>query len=458
MTRLNTMLLIEASSCLSNIKGALKYALEEIGNVQGLVILGEIKEKKTIEKLSNLKIPVIYDEKLNSRERIKKGLADFRPEKVYDLSGAPTVMIKDRNEFAGPIIDSGAIYEGLDFSFSSEHPAVPLLRDFILHKSNVTTICFLATGKKVGRTSVINSISKYLEKYKPVFITMDCKGPLTPELISTGKKKYKLDSKSIVTLKKEKKDLNSDNWQIALSTSFPVIRCFRLGEAYRTGVAAFSNIWTGTRIAEEMGTKLIIYQGCAICRPPVKLHGEILITGADQDPALFDKIERYSIIKADMIIITKCEDYNRENFEKLRNFINSLVSTHLVIETIFRPKVLIPEGISIKGTKIILLTNLPDNKTIENYKTWLEDKYECNVADIYNDSSCLCKAINERNYGNDFDYVLTEFSESLPVLIEETEKAGKNLLIYEHNLITVDSNDMKKSLDEVTGLAFIRNS
>ncbi|MEQ8189299.1 MAG: hypothetical protein ABRQ39_15110, partial [Candidatus Eremiobacterota bacterium] len=183
MNKEQTMLLLEGSTYLHTNNSAIKYAMEEIGNVTGAVILGSIEKIGEPEELKKLSVPVIYDSTLNSIERIKKGLAEFKPEKVYDLTGAPTVLTSIRNEFAPVITSSGATYEGLDFTFTGERN-MPLLRDFILHRTDITTLGFLGTGKRVGKTSVINTMAKLMDKYRPVFITMGRGGPVKPVLIS----------------------------------------------------------------------------------------------------------------------------------------------------------------------------------------------------------------------------------------------------------------------------------
>jgi len=452
MNKERTMLLLEGSTYLHTNNSAIKYAMEEIGNVTGAVILGSIEKIGEPEELKKLSVPVIYDSTLNSIERIKKGLAEFKPEKVYDLTGAPTVLTSIRNEFAPVITSSGATYEGLDFTFTGERN-MPLLRDFILHRTDITTLGFLGTGKRVGKTSVINTMAKLMDKYKPVFITMGRGGPVKPVLISP--EGYRLTPEHILELSKKEGHICSDNWQTALSTGFPVIGCFRVGEAYRTGVAAFSNVWEGTEMAEKLAPELIIYQGSGIARPPVRINGEIVIIGADQDPDKFGKIERYSIIKGDMIIITKCDTGDKE---KLRNFLNSLVSTHLIIETVFKPRPLLSEPSGLKGKKVIFFTTAPPY-AIESQKKYLEETYECHVVNYSNNlANKKLLSADIKTLNNNFDTVLTEFKAAAIMVMEEMLHRGKEVIICENELIASDNQDLKSALNEVIGMAFARNN
>jgi len=452
MNKERTMLLLEGSTYLHTNNSAITYAMEEIGNVTGAVILGSIEKIGEPEELKKLSIPVIYDSALNSIERIQKGLAEFQPEKVYDLAGAPTVLTSTRNEFASVITASGATYEGLDFTFTGDRN-VPLLRDFILHRTDITTLGFLGTGKRVGKTSVINTMAKLMDKYRPVFITMGRGGPVTPVLISP--EGYRLTHEHILELSKKSGHICSDNWQTALSTGFPVIGCFRVGEAYRTGVAAFSNVWEGTKMAEKLAPELLIYQGSGIARPPVRLNGEIVIIGADQDPETFGKIERYSIIKGDMIVITKCDTGNKE---KLRKFLDLLVSTHLIIETVFKPRPLIPEHSSLKGKKVIFFTTAPPC-AIESQKKYLEEHYECQIVNHSNNLANK-KLLSEdmKKFKDNFDTVLTEFKAAAIMVMEEMLQRGKEVIICENELIAAKNQDLKSALNEVIGMAFARNS
>ena len=340
----------------------------------------------------------------------------------------------------------------LDFTFTGERN-VPLLRDFILHRTDITTLGFLGTGKRVGKTSVINSMARLMDKYRPVFITMGRGGPVKPVLISP--EGYRLTPEHILELSKKEGHICSDNWQTALITGFPVIGCFRVGEAYRTGVAAFSNVWEGTEMAEKLGPELIIYQGSGIARPPVRINGEIVIIGADQDPDKFGKIERYSIIKGDMIIITKCDTGNKE---KLRNFLNSLVSTHLIIETVFKPRPLIPENSSLKGKKVICFTTAPI-AALEGQKKYLEETYECHIVN-YSNNLANKKLLSEdiKALKDDFDTVLTEFKAAAIMVMEEMVNRGKEVIICENELIATENQDLKSMLNEVIGMAFARNN
>ncbi|OQA16999.1 MAG: Cyclic 2,3-diphosphoglycerate synthetase [bacterium ADurb.Bin363] len=455
MNKGKTLLLLEGSTYIHTNKMALTYAQEEIGDIRGAVILGSIEKTGSPQDLEKLEIPIIYDKNLNSVDRIKKGLETFHPQKVYDFAGAPTVSTENRHEFASIITSSGAVYEGIDFTFTIDRPELPLLRDFILHRTNITTLCFLGTGQRVGKTSVINSLGKYLEKYRPVFITMGRSGPVEPGLISPNG--FSLNTEDILELSKKEGPISSDNWQTALSTGFPVIECFRVGEAYRTGVAAFSNVWAGTEIAETLDPELIIYQGSGISRPPVKINGEIVIIGADQNPDKFGKIERYSIIKADMIIITKC-DTPENNREKLREFLNSLVSTHLVIETVFKPCPILNNQKSLKGKNILFFTTSPLS-AIEGQKDYLEKTYECNIVNYSNNLAnreMLSKDL--KNFSStDFDIVLTEFKAAAIMVIEEMKKKNKEVFICENELIPLENYEIKSGLEEVIGMAFARN-
>jgi len=443
-----TMLLLQGAKA-NIIEAAINYANEEIGDIKGVVILGDWNVNE--EERTKFSRPVIYEKSMASMERIIKGLDIFKPENVYDLSGSPAVTTNDRNEFAKVITSSGITYEGLDFTFTEETKGLPLLRDFILHRSSLTTICILGTGNNVGKTPALNTIGKVLKKYKPVFITMSSEGPLTPEIIK--EEKSALYSKDIRELKKKKANITSDDWHIALSTGLPVIDCFRIGEAYRTGVAAFSNIWTATEMAQKLDANLIIYQGSVIARPPVKLNGEIVIISAEQNPDDFGKIERYSIIKADMIIITRCEEpyCNIEKLERLKDFVRSLASTHLIVETVFRPEPVLPEGFDMRGKNILFVTSL---RTGNEHIKYMKENYGCNIIKaIYNED---IKSMEELSSKYNFDAILTEFNEKTVEIIEISE--NKDVIIYENNLVATDNTDLEKAVMEVTGLSFARNT
>ena len=156
-----------------------------------------------------------------------------------------------------------------------------------------------------------------------------------------------------------------------------------------------------------------------------------------------------------MIIITKCDAGKKE---KLRNFLNSLVSTHLIIETVFKPKPLIPEHSSLKGKKVIFFTTAPPY-AIESQKKYLEETYECHIVNCSNNLANK-KLLSEdiKTLKDNFDTVLTEFKAAAIMVMEEMLHRGKEVIICENELIAPENQDLKSALNEVIGMAFARNS
>jgi cyclic 2,3-diphosphoglycerate synthetase len=99
-----------------------------------------------------------------------------------------------------------------------------------------------------------------------------------------------------------------------------------------------SNVAEGARIAAGLEPELAIFDGSGAALPPVAVARRVLVTAADQDPAVATGyLNRYRLLLADLVVMTMAEE--RVATEDLREAVARIVPESVpVVATVLRPR------------------------------------------------------------------------------------------------------------------------
>lgn len=294
-------------------------------------------------------------------------IRQYNIDTVMDLSDEPILDYPKRFKIACCVLNKGISYEGPDFKFE------PVSQYDIMKKPSIT---ILGTGKRIGKTSVSGFVSRLIDKnnYEPCVIAMGRGGPSEPEIVHGEK----LEITSKFLLKQSEKGIHaaSDHWEDALMSRILTIGCRRCGGGM-AGEVFLTNIKKGAKLANEVDSKLAIFEGSGAAIPPIKTDKKITLVGANQPiETITNYFGPYRISLGDLIILTMCEEpmASKDKIVKIEEFIQEINPDVPIISTVFRPKPL--EDIS--GRNVLFATTAPEGVK-DKLVHYLEKNYKCKI-------------------------------------------------------------------------------
>src|SRR5688572_22957834 len=98
----------------------IRHALDVLQRDDGLefvaaVFLGGTEKLKSSDALAALGLPIVHEPVL--LRGVERGLAEFRPDIVIDLSDEPITGYAERFAYASATLAAGVVYRGADFEF-----------------------------------------------------------------------------------------------------------------------------------------------------------------------------------------------------------------------------------------------------------------------------------------------------------------------------------------------------
>lgn len=367
---------------------------------------------------------------------IKRGLLEFKPDVVIDLSDEPIVGYRERLKYASIVLSSGVSYVGADFKFEAP----------VYHKvSKKPSIALIGTGKRVGKTAVSAYACRVLknEGFSPCVVAMGRGGPDEPEVIRGGE--IELTPDFLLSLSHEGKHAASDHYEDAMMSRITTVGCRRCGGGL-VGMPFVSNVLRGAEIANELDEDFVIFEGSGATIPPIATDKCLVTVGAHQPvDYVVGYFGTYRLLISHLVVLTMCEKpmADGRKVELLDKEIRRINPSLKVIWTIFRPKPLK----DIAGEKVFLTTTA-SKLMRETLKGYLEENYGCEVVGISNElSNRLLLRKDLAEHEGKFTLLLTELkAASVDVVTEEGLRLRKEVVYMDNEPITVGGDGELSSL------------
>ncbi len=365
------------------------HTLAQSRSVVAAIFVGGMEKISALEDLETyFGIPVIFPENLTTLESMWPTILSQYPAKtVFDLSDDPVIDSKARMKLANSILYQGLTYEGADFILK------PMEFPNLVQKP---TLSVIGSGKRVGKTAIAGYIARTLKAagITPGIITMGRGGPKEPELVEGGA--IEITPEYLLGIAEQGKHAASDFWEDALTSRVWTIGCRRCAGGM-AGMPFTENVKRGAQLANELPIDLVILEGSGPTIPPVAADAFIIVVGANRPTYLaLDYLGPYRIKLAQLVIMTNCEAplADPEEITRLAKGINEINPNVKVFETIFRP---FPLG-NIQGERVFYCTTANSHAVTANISSYIEEKYQCEVAGYSTNLSnrpLLIKDLNE---------------------------------------------------------------
>ncbi|KZX16187.1 cyclic 2,3-diphosphoglycerate synthetase [Methanobrevibacter cuticularis] len=425
-----------------------KSAIETLNNlghidVVAIVFIGGTEKLRTDDPESYSKMmgmPVHFGPNENEIpydliiEMIKECEADV----VMDLSDEPVLDYSKRFKIASRVLAEGVTYKGPDFKFD------PATEYDIMKKPSIKII---GTGKRIGKTAVSGFTARKIDAngYNPCVVAMGRGGPEKPEIVHGDQ--LKITPKFLMEQSDKGVHAASDHWEDALMSRVLTIGCRRCGGGM-AGDVFLTNMEEGAKIANEVDSKFVIFEGSGAAIPPIKTNKNIVLIGANQP---LHNIEGFfgplRIELGDLILLTMCEEpmASVQKIKKIEEFIAKTNPDATVISTVFRPK---PLG-DITGKSVLFATTAP--KTIQKVLVeHIESEYNCKVIGTtphLSNRPLLQKDLDK--YIGEADVMLTELkAAAVDVATKDALKYGLEVIYCDNIPIPISDNypDLSKSV------------
>jgi cyclic 2,3-diphosphoglycerate synthase len=310
-------------------------------------------------------VPLV--EGANPVSAVERALSEYEVDAVVDLSDEPVIGYRERMKIASLALYAGARYLGSDFKL------VP--PDF-RPASTKPSLAVIGTGKRVGKTAVSGYLARLLadEGFDPGVVSMGRGGPPHPEVIEGHK--LQVGSEYLLEALARGAHAASDYYETAALSRVTTVGCRRCGGGL-AGEPFVSNVVEGAGIANELDTRVTVFDGSGAAMPPVQVERRVLVAGAHQDPEyIVGFLGTYRLLLADLVLLTMSEEpmARPEMVDGLVKAIGEVRPDLPVIPTVFRPR---PVG-EIAGLRIGYVSTAPP-AVLDTLSRHLEEHYGCEV-------------------------------------------------------------------------------
>lgn len=312
----------------------IQHALAVLARDEGLefvaaVFLGGTEKLKSADALESLGLPVVHEPVL--LRGVERGLAEFHPQVVIDLSDEPITGYAERFTYAAAALAAGAAYRGADFEFRPPRFTVV---------TNRPSIAVFGTGKRIGKTAVSAYLARWLREQglPPVVVAMGRGGPESPEVIDGATRT--LDAAALLEFSRAGRHASSDHFENALLSQVTAVGSRRCGGGL-AGMPYVSNVVEAGRVADRLAPPAILFDGSGAAIPPVAVDRRVLILGAHQKiDTLRGYFAPYRIRIADVVLVTMCEPplADATRLAEIRATVAAINPRAKLVETVFRPR------------------------------------------------------------------------------------------------------------------------
>lgn len=426
-----------------------RFALDELRRsceVAGAVFVGGTEKVDAGDDAASYGVPVVRGP--DAGAALADAIARFLPEAIVDLSDEPVLSAADRFALASVALHHGVAYEGADFAFD------PPIADLQIQ---TPSLAIVGTGKRVGKTAISAYVARFLagQGHRVVVVAMGRGGPAEPELIRGDE--VALSTEDLLALVERGVHAASDNYEDAVMSRVATVGCRRCGGGL-AGKTFFSNVEQGARLADGLGSDLVILEGSGSAIPPVRSDAAMLVVGARQGVSYVrDYFGPYRLNLADAVVVAGAEQplVSREEVSCLVAAIRRLRQDIPVVCTTFRPKPLA----DVSGARVFFATTAPP-EMLGILREHLERTYGCQVVAASAALSNRAELRAElRASAGRFDLLLTELkAAAIDVVAMAGAESGVPTVLCDNVPIDVGGDGLEATIDRAHRLARRRSS
>jgi cyclic 2,3-diphosphoglycerate synthase len=353
---------------------------------------------------------------------VELALSKYEVGAVVDLSDEPVIGYRERMKIASLALYAGARYLGSDFEL--EPP------DF-RPASTKPSLAVIGTGKRVGKTAVSGYLARLLadEGFDPGVVSMGRGGPPHPEVIEGHK--LEVGSEYLLEALARGAHAASDYYETAALSRVTTVGCRRCGGGL-AGQPFVSNVVEGAGIANNLDTRVTVFDGSGAAMPPVRVERRVLVAGAHQDPEyIVGFLGTYRLLLSDLVLLTMSEEpmAKPEKVDGLVQAIGEVRSDLPVIPTVFRPR---PVG-RIEGLRIGYVSTAPP-AVLDTLSRHLEDNYGCEVVAASGNLSDRTRLAQDLDGMSGVEAYLTEIkAAAVDVVTRRGSEEGKPVLYCDND-------------------------
>jgi cyclic 2,3-diphosphoglycerate synthetase len=311
-------------------------------------------------------VPLVED--TDPVSAVAKALAEYEVDVVVDLSDEPVIGYRERMKIASLALYAGARYLGSDFELRPPD---------LLPVSTKPSMAVIGTGKRVGKTAISGYLARLLarEGFEPGVVSMGRGGPERPEVIEGHK--MEVGSEYLLEALGRGAHAASDYYETAALSRVTTVGCRRCGGGL-AGEPFVSNVLEGAEIANDLDTRVTLFDGSGAAMPPVRVERRVLVAGANQDTEyIVGFLGTYRLLLSDLLLLTMSEEpmASPEKVEGLVEAVYRVRPDLDVIPTVFRPR---PVG-NVEGMRVGYVSTAP-RAVLATLATHLEENYGCEVV------------------------------------------------------------------------------
>jgi cyclic 2,3-diphosphoglycerate synthetase len=293
------------------------------------VFLGGTEKLASRDVLDSLGLPIVHEPVL--LRGLERGLEEYRPDVVVDLSDEPITGYIERFNYACAALAAGAAYRGADFEFRPPRYE---------HVSDKPTLAVFGTGKRIGKTAVSTFLARFLRDrgLDPAVVAMGRGGPENPEIIDGSTQL--LDAQALLDFSRAGRHASSDHFENALLSRVKAVGARRCGGGL-AGAPYVSTVVQAGRIADRLDARSLLFDGSGAAIPPIAVDRRILVMGAHQPfETLRSYFGPYRIRLADIVLLTMCESpmADDDRVRQIVELVGNINPAAQVMTTVFRPR------------------------------------------------------------------------------------------------------------------------
>ncbi len=385
-------------------------------------------------------VPVVHG--ATAAEALSAAIGLYLPDAVVDLSDEPVVSAEDRFRLASISLLHGVEYRGADFHFSPARPAfVP----------RTPALAIVGTGKRVGKTAVSAHIARTLKAdgREVVVLAMGRGGPAEPEILLGGE--VALTTRDLLSFARAGMHAASDNYEDAIMARVTTVGCRRCGGGL-AGSVFFSNVPEGARLADGLGSELLVLEGSGAAVPPVASDAVVLVIGAAQGHGYVDDyFGPLRVSKADLVVVTGGD---RHTATAVLDAVRTQRPDVALLAVTFLPRPI--EDVS--GRRVFFATTAPAS-LLPRLSAHLEAEHGCSVVASSAHLSDRARLVEDmaRAAGR-YDLLLTELkAAAIDVVAEAGDLAGVPTVLCDNVPVAIEG-DLDAELRAAAGLALERGA
>jgi cyclic 2,3-diphosphoglycerate synthetase len=304
------------------------------------------------------------------------------------------------------------------------------------------SLAVVGTGKRVGKTAVTGHIARLLAAdRRVVVVAMGRGGPPDPEVVRVPP-----TVGALIELSRQGRHAASDHLETAALVGVETVGCRRCGGGL-AGAVAVSNVAEGARVAAGLEPDLAIFDGSGAAFPPVAAGRRVLVTSANQDPAVATGyLNRYRLLLADLVLIAMAEE--RVATEDLRTSVVRVVADGVpVVATVLRPR----PAESVAGRRVAFFCTAPP-VAHPRLQRHLHEVYGADVVHVSGNLSDRSALRSELSSVEADVYLVELKAAAVDVVAEEALARGADVVLAANDVVPLPGEpDLDAELRRLAG-------